>query len=154
MDRREIILQRLETVLTSIIGVDSGIVSVARNLDKTSESQQPSVIIYDAHEMVDHMSLININRPVNAPVIVDMSPQIIISCRKTKSADDLGPKMNALRLAVCKAIMKDATLVTLMSPNGQITYEGCGTDLARGVTMEGEMGVNFCFHYPFIPEEL
>ena len=38
--------------------------------------------------------------------------------------------------------------------DGDIRYEGCATALARGRSMEGEMGVSFSFTYVLRPEEL
>lgn len=150
MDRREIMLQRLLAVLQSIPGIKT----CERNLDQVAASQRPAIIVIDAHEMVDRGSLLNLTKPTNAPTIVDMSPQIILSLSGTKGQDDVGTQLNNYRVQILAAVLKDPTMQSLLSPNGTITYEGCGTSIARGGKIEGEMGINLCFHYPLIPEEL
>jgi hypothetical protein len=45
-------------------------------------------------------------------------------------------------------------LAGLVGSSGEVRYEGCATALARGRSMEGEMGVSFSFTYVLRPEEL
>jgi hypothetical protein len=51
-------------------------------------------------------------------------------------------------------ILNDKTLQRIVGDNGQISYDGCVTDLARNRTMQGQLGVSITFVYPLIPGEL
>ena len=66
----------------------------------------------------------------------------------------LGTAINILRARFVKAVLGDAELSSIVGTNGEIRYEGCATALARGRSMEGEMGVSFSFTYVLQPEEL
>lgn len=61
---------------------------------------------------------------------------------------------NALRVAILKAVLKDTTLQMLVGTNGEVFYSGCMTDLARGRTMDGEMGLMLHITCVFKPTEL
>jgi hypothetical protein len=68
--------------------------------------------------------------------------------------EELGTAINALRAQLVKAILTDTGLLAILGSNGEARYEGCATALARGRSMEGEMGVSFSFAYVLRPEEL
>ena len=65
-----------------------------------------------------------------------------------------GTVINTLRVRFVKAVLGDAQLSLIVGSNGDLRYEGCATALARGRSMEGEMGVSFSFTYVLRPEEL
>ena len=145
-DRREMILTRL---LEIAVGVD-GIVTVFRNKDEISERQRPAIVILDADEAAD--DAVPSSRPSRAPRRVAMTPEIYILLGA--KPEELGSVINALRARFVKSVLGDSQLGSIVGTNGDIRYEGCATALARGRSMEGEMGVSFSFTYVLRPEEL
>ena len=145
-DRREMILTRL---LEIAVGVE-GIVAAFRNRDEISEKQRPAIVILDADEAADDAD--PSSRPSRAPRRVAMTPEIYILLGA--KPEDLGTAINSLRARFVKAVLGDAQLSLIVGSNGDIRYEGCATALARGRSMEGEMGVSFSFTYALRPEEL
>ena len=145
-DRREMILTRL---LEIAVGVE-GIVAAFRNRDEISEKQRPAIIILDADEAADDAD--PSSRPSRAPRRVAMTPEIYILLGA--KPEELGSVINALRARFVKSVLGDSQLGSIVGTNGDVRYEGCATALARGRSMEGEMGVSFSFTYVLRPEEL
>jgi hypothetical protein len=145
-DRREMILTRL---LKIAVGVD-GIVAAFRNKDEISEKQRPAIVILDADEAADDAD--PTTRPSRSPRRVAMTPEIYILFGA--KPEELGSVINALRARFVKSVLGDSQLASIVGSNGDIRYEGCATALARGRSMEGEMGVSFSFTYVLRPEEL
>lgn len=145
-DKREQILARLLVVAK---GVD-GVAAAFRNKDEISDKQRPAVVILDADEAADDAD--PMGRPVRAPRRIAMTPEIYILLGA--KPEDLGTQINTLRAKLVKAILTDTELQTIVGSNGDIRYEGCATALARGRTMEGEMGVSFAFSYVLRPDDL
>ena len=145
-DRREMILTRL---LEIAVGVE-GIVAAFRNRDEISEKQRPAIVILDADEAADDAD--PNSRPSRAPRRVAMTPEIYILLGA--KPEELGSVINALRARFVKSVLGDSQLGSIVGTNGDIRYEGCATALARGRSMEGEMGVSFSFTYVLRPEEL
>ena len=133
IDRREMILSRL----LEIAGSTQGIVAAFRNKDEISEKQRPAIVILDADEAADDAD--PSSRPSRAPRRVAMTPEIYILLGA--KPEDLGTAINRLRARFVKAVLGDAQLSLIVGSNGDIRYEGCATALARGRSMEGEMGV-------------
>ena len=146
IDRREMILSRL----LEIAGSTEGIAGAFRNRDEISEKQRPAIVILDADEAADDAD--PSSRPSRAPRRVAMTPEIYILLGA--KPEDLGTAINTLRARLLKAILTDLSLLTILSSSGEVRYEGCATALARGRSMEGEMGVSFSFTYVLRPEEL
>ena len=146
IDRREMILSRL----LEIAGSMEGIVAAFRNKDEIGEKQRPAIVILDADEAADDAD--PSSRPSRAPRRVAMTPEIYILLGA--KPEDLGTAINTLRARLLKAILMDSSLLTILGSSGEARYEGCATALARGRSMEGEMGVSFSFTYVLRPEEL
>lgn len=145
-DRREMILARLLEIAK---GID-GIAAAFRNRDEISERQRPAIIILDADEAADDAD--PSQRPSRSPRRVAMTPEVYILLGA--KPEDLGTAINILRARLVKAVLTDERLRTIVGSNGEVRYEGCATALARGRSMEGEMGVSFSFTYVLRPEEL
>ena len=145
-DRREMILARLLVIAK---GID-GIAAAFRNRDEISEKQRPAIVILDADEAADDSD--PSGRPSRSPRRVAMTPEIYILLGS--KPEDLGTAINALRARLVTAVLTDDQLISLVGSNGDIRYEGCATALARGRSMEGEMGVSFSFAYVLRPQEL
>ena len=146
IDRREMILSRL----LEIAGSTQGIVAALRNKDEISEKQRPAIVILDADEAADDAD--PGSRPARSPRRVAMTPEIYILLGA--KPEELGSVINALRARFVKSVLRDSQLGSIVGTNGDIRYEGCATALARGRSMEGEMGVSFSFTYVLRPEEL
>ena len=145
-DRREMILARLLEIAKGIDGVTAAF----RNRDEISEKQRPAIVILDADEAADDAD--PAQRPSRSPRRVAMTPEIYILLGA--KPEDLGTAINRLRARLVSAVLTDEQLIALVGSNGDIRYEGCATALARGRSMEGEMGVSFSFTYVLRPEEL
>jgi hypothetical protein len=146
IDRREMILSRL----LEIAGSTQGIVAALRNKDEISEKQRPAIVILDADEAADDAD--PGSRPARSPRRVAMTPEIYILLGA--KPEELGSVIYALRARFVKSVLGDSQLGSIVGTNGDIRYEGCATALARGRSMEGEMGVSFSFTYVLRPEEL
>ena len=146
IDRREMILSRL----LEIASATEGVVAAFRNKDEISEKQRPAILILDADEAADDTD--PGSRPSRSPRRVAMTPEIYILLGA--KPEDLGSAINRLRARFVKAVLSDTQLGSIVGTNGEIRYEGCATALARGRSMEGEMGVSFSFTYVLRPEEL
>jgi len=145
-DRREMILVRLLEIARGI----EGIIAAVRNRDEISEKQRPAIVILDADEAADDAD--PSSRPTRSPRRVAMTPEIYIMLGA--KPEELGTAINALRAQLVKAILTDTGLLAILGSNGEARYEGCATALARGRSMEAEMGVSFSFAYVLRPEEL
>ena len=145
-DRRELILVRLLEIAKGI----EGIAGAFRNRDELSEKQRPAIVILDADEAADDAD--PTTRPSRSPRRVAMTPEIYILLGA--KPEELGSVINALRARFVKSVLGDSQLASIVGSNGDIRYEGCATALARGRSMEGEMGVSFSFTYVLRPEEL
>jgi hypothetical protein len=145
-DSRELILVRLLEIAKGI----EGIAGAFRNRDEISEKQRPAIVILDADEAADDAD--PTTRPSRSPRRVAMTPEIYILLGA--KPEELGSVINALRARFVKSVLGDSQLASIVGSNGDIRYEGCATALARGRSMEGEMGVSFSFTYVLRPEEL
>lgn len=145
-DKREQILVRLLAISKAV----PGIAAAFRNKDEISDKQRPCILILDADEAANDGD--PMNRPNRSPRRVGMTPEIYILLGA--KPEDIGTQINTLRASLVKAILTDADLATIVGSNGDVRYEGCATSLARGRTMEGEMGVSFTFTYVLRPEDL
>lgn len=144
-DKREQILVRLLAISE---GID-GIVAAFRNKDEISDKQRPCILILDADEAADDGDP---RRQSNSPRRIGMTPEIYVMLGA--KPEDIGTKINAIRAKFVKAVLTDTELNTLVGSNGEIRYEGCATALARGRSMEGELGVSFTFVYVLRPDDL
>ena len=81
-----------------------------------------------------------------------MTPEIYLMLGA--KPEDVGTVINGFRAVFIKAVLMDPGLASIVGSNGDIRYEGCATGLARGRTMEAEMGLSFTFSYILRPDEL
>jgi len=148
VDRRENIMERLLAVLQTVPGV----AYVVRNRGELESDKRPAVQLMDADEKPEDTPL-NRGRPAFAPNRVRMTPEIYITL-STLDPSQMGPSLNVLRAALLKAVLLDKQLINLVGESGDIRYDGCATDLARGRDMVGQMVVNITFVYVLRPSEL
>lgn len=146
MDHREAILSRLLEIAAGI----EGVTKAYRNQDDIPEKSRPAIVILDGDEAADDGD--PGRRPTTAPRRIGMTPEIYILLGS--SPENVGSSINLIRARFVKAVMTDATLRGLTLDGDGIRYEGCATGLARGRSMEGEMGVSLTFTYVMRPEKL
>lgn len=146
MDRREDILARLLVITSGI----SGVTRAYRNKDEIPETSRPAIVILDGDEAANDGD--PDRRPATAPRRITMTPEIYILLAGTPA--EVGTDINLIRARFVHAVMTDATLIALTLDGVGIRYEGCATGLARGRSMEGEMGLSFGFTYVLRPAEL
>lgn len=145
-DIREEILERLKEIAEEL----EGIKRVERDFIAISEDELPAVIILEGDEEADEGD--PVGRPTTSPRRVTMTPEIRIMVRNNSA--DIGPQLSAFRAALIKAIAADAALKALVINGVGIRYRGLATALARGRTMDADMGLVFGLTYVLKPDEL
>lgn len=162
VDRRVLILQELESVLGGLdIELTTGRIpagNFVRNRNELPADLVPGIILLDADEVADpRYQRPSTGRDIRTvpPQMMRMTPEIyvVLDVRKPQNKN-VGEDLSVARAAILKAIITSETLNALVSGNGQITYDGCVTDLARNRTMQGQMGISITFSYPFLPGEM
>lgn len=148
MDRREEILKRLEFVLTGLEGIQA----FFRNRDELSGKRRPAILLLDGDEAVAERGG---NRPGRAPHLVNMTPEIyVVLGDNVPPGVNVGTELNRWKNVILKLVFEDVELNGLVGSNGNIRYDGSVTDLARGRSMEGWLGVGVSFTYVFDPRSL
>ena len=160
-DRRTDILAQVHTLLNSLeITLSDGTIpakNFVHNRNELPKELVPGIILLDADEVSDP-------RGIQAPPgrggppgakLMRMTPEIyvVLDVRKPNNVQ-VGEDLNKARLAILGTILNDKTLQAIVGSNGQISYDGCVTDLARNRTMQGQLGVSITFVYPLVPGEL
>jgi len=149
-DRREQILVQLVAIAEAV----PGIIKVVRNRIEISEEQRPAIAILDADEIAEEGVLGGRKLPGPSPRLVNLSPEMYLMLGALAAGINVGTQLNGFRLLILAAVLNDPTLTTLVGSNGEIRYDQCATALARGRTMEAEMGLGFTFRYVLNPSEL
>jgi hypothetical protein len=150
-DRREQVLSALFTLLKAVNNVQA----VVRNRGELPAATRPAVVLLDGDETARDGVPQERGRLTAAPNLVDMSPEIyVVMDQREPKNERIGEDMNAMRMAILKAIMTDAPLIAILGSNGDIKYSGCATDMASGRSMEGQLSLNFTFTYVLKPSEL
>lgn len=147
-DTRELILARLIVLFKTIIANPK---HVFRNRLRVADSQLPAICLLDGDEDPDPSSY-GRGRPANTPLVVTMRPEIYAFC-SGGTDDDPGPELNALRAAILKVVLNDATLLGLCKDK-DIRFEGFSSGLGQGRSLEGEMAMAFAFVYVLRPASL
>ena len=101
-DVREDILARLLVVVATIPNIRS---AQRNNLDIT-ENQLPAAIVFDGDEDTNEAA---IEPPSNKPIVVQMTPEIIIA----QQADEVGSDLTTLRRELIKRVLPDTELNNL-----------------------------------------
>lgn len=131
-DKREQILTRLHEILEE---QKPDAKTVARNEVLTDDDHKPALLLLDADEEADDND--PRGRPAYAPRRVRLFPEMYVAVQA--KPEEVGQVLNQWRARLVKAILTDTLLKDLAGANGDIRYEGCGTALAGGRSMQGEM---------------
>jgi hypothetical protein len=150
-DLREEILSRMMEILGSQQAVVDGdpapFATIARNRSELMEVSRPALILLDGDEQVtDEMIPRGKGFAVARPVVMVPEVTIILGGREPQNIN-IGEDLNAMRVAVIKAIAIDATLTSLLGTNGDLQYGGLVTDLGWTRSLEGVMVLSFLITY-------
>lgn len=165
-DRRQEILDRLWAILSVLVvdlaGGPNGVVqikagNIVRNRNDLQADKTPGMIILDADEVRDQRALQppRGNTEARMPVqLMKMTPEIYVVLETRPVGNvNTGVDLNTARLKILNAIFSDSQLQAIVGSNGNISYDGCVTDLARNRTMKGQLGISVTFSYPLILAE-
>lgn len=150
VDKREQILSRIHELLDSL--QEDGVVNtVVRNRGELTAEDRPAIELWDADEEFDpDYTNKGRHRPAFAPTYMLMTPKIYLF-ESTLDYTVVGPKLNALRAQVLKAILTDTDLKQQCE---DIFLARSFPDLDRGLTQKGEMLVSIVFQYVLRPDQL
>jgi hypothetical protein len=144
IDIREDILARLLVV----VGTIPNLRSAHRNNVDITEDQLPAAIVFDGDEAV--VAGNDGSRPSNRPLLVEMTPEIVIA----ESSDEAGSDLTTLRRELIKRVLLDTELNAGTGSNGKISYVGCQTDVGWMRSLHGALRAQFTFKYALKPDEL
>ena len=151
-DVRELILSRMLIICSDI----DDVVAAYRNQDQIDEKLRPAIQIFDGPETT-RIPETNVGQQQYVPKrgagpnLIAMTPSLSILLGA--EAENVGPDLDALRMAVLKTVLTDKVLLGLVGPSGLILYDGCDMDVRNGRTMEGNMSISFSFVYPLLPQD-
>lgn len=142
-DVREQILERMQAVVGAVAGVKTAV----RNKTEADDTQLPLISVLEGDEDAQAGPK---GRNSTRPYVVTATPQIFIRVGSNTPGQDL----NAIRLAVMKAIPTDAQLSALTLNDRGIRYAGMQSTLHAGRTMIGAMALVFTLTYLFDPNDI
>lgn len=146
MDRRELIMARMLTVLADIAGVETA----ARNLDEIADIKTPAIVLYDGDE-----NALDLERAVgDKPNTVIAEPVIVLSLKDVPEAS--GTMANAFVLEIKKSLLFDSELATLcgVTTRSGIRYMGISENsLTPGRATVVTLNLHFNATYAFQPSE-
>jgi hypothetical protein len=161
VDRRELILAQLVTILNGVDGFAAvdGVRSVFRNrTELPPEELCPCAILLDGREnrVTEISPYATGSQRRGTPAIYALRPQIwvVLRLRKDQLNTGIGEELAGFRRAVLAAINADDSLAHLLTENGGVDYMGYNTDLQSGSSMEGHMMLDCAFYYPLDFSEL
>jgi hypothetical protein len=146
LDRRELILVRLEAIARGIEDVDW----YGRNALLADSSDRRRITVLEGEEITPEVA--TSNRHAGDKQQVMMIPEILIACgARTR---DIGPDLNMMRARLIKQVLTDETLLALTVNGRSIQYGGMNSDLAFAALMEGKMSMKFRITYMLDPKAL
>lgn len=142
MDKREMILVRLNAILTTLAG-DSGIF-VYRDRADFDKEELPAYILLDGTETKLLQS-----KDMRGPAIMLLQCQMFWVALQTDNNlnVNVGPDLSAKRSAMIAAVVRDGELQDMLGPNGYIEYRGMETDMQTGGEVIGQFRLDFAFAY-------
>ena len=148
-DKREEILQRLQTILETVPGVTTCV----RNRGLRKNEQRPAIVLVDGDEATVTTGGDVNSRARPVPKVMRMRPEIYYLPKEARPTGDLpdgmnvGEDLNNRRMQILWALMNDPELQTLYGSNGGISYQSMTTDLHSGAAMSGEMRIDIQINY-------
>lgn len=131
--------------------------NIVKNRGELQADKLPGIIVLAADEVKDSRTLkvppgmLQNRMPVQ---LMRMTPEIYVQLdTRPVGNEHVLDDLEAARLAILNAICVDDELWKIVGPNGDITYDGCVTDLARNRQMKGQLGISVTFTYPLVIAE-
>lgn len=147
--RRELIAVRLVEIARELVGIASD--RVFRNQVDVSARSGNAIVIWDGDDAV--IVAASGQRPAQPqPQMIASTPVVRILAEA--GAAEVGTVLNLLAAALMKAVLQDAQMGKIVGRNGSMHFDGISQSLERGQKIEGELWVQFAFHYPLIISEL
>src|ERR1019366_605596 len=160
-DRRQEVSSRLLELLNgltiSFAGGPNGSVqilpgNVVHNRNQLQADKVPGLILLDADEVHDPRMMPpppgGGQQRRGRPQGLKMTPEVyVVLDVRGVTNENVGQDLNTARLSILNAIMTDSQLWNIVGTNGNITFDGMVTDLARNRTMKGQSGLSFTFGY-------
>lgn len=147
VDKRELILERLQAV----VGTVSGIRTSIRNEMSFDETQLPAVSVLEGDEDFDDRDAAS-GRPPMRPYIVTMRPHVLI--RADEDAVKVGTTLNTIRAAAIRAVLSDSELLALTKDGVGIRPAGMESTLHPARSMVGATALSFAITYVLNPSDL
>ncbi len=164
-DVREAILEQLQTLLSGV----SGIAGVYRDRGDLTTMELPAIILLDGSEentMADQ-AMQNKSQSRFPGGVVNLKPDIVVVLQPRSDASNttidgpngqlipaspIGPEISQWRMSVRAAIENDPSLISLLYPQGGMTYLGSETDmLLESSTLQGRLPIRYSFRYWLTP---
>ena len=141
-DNRELILQRLEAILTTL--ADGTMIRVYRDRAEFDHTELPAYVLLDG---IETTGVRGADR--RGPQIMLLTPQIFYVPQPTETQFNVGvgPDLSEMRVAMIKTIMQDSDLSDLLGSNGYAEYRGMETDMQTGAEVKGQFRMDFAFAY-------
>ena len=140
VDQRELILARLVVVC----GAVNGIVTAARNRLDVAKLQRPAVVVLDGVET----RLDGAKPHSSEKQRMELTPAVAIHVLGNDPIDG-GGLLSLYRGRVLSAVLNDATLLSYVSINGGIRYDGAAVALPAAEGREYRLDLSIVFTYPF-----
>lgn len=121
-----------------------------RNETQLDKTLLPAVVLLDGEELANPDD--PTGRQALTPRTVTMEPEV--QFRLEAKAEDVGTRLNALRLKANEAVLTDATLLALTLNGHRARYLGSRTVTERGEILHGAIGCGFAFTYLLTPAAL
>ena len=147
IDKRETILSRTLYVLSQLTGIET----VARNRGLMDNDMRPAAVLMDGDEIF-RLTGDRRGRQMMSPTLITARPQVFVVLKNRKPQNvETGEDLNAFRVALIELMATDGVLLELIGTNGNMSYEGCETDLKSGGAAEGSMRLDFAITYTLDP---
>jgi hypothetical protein len=137
-----------ESILARLLQLAEGVPNIAaaaRNVTDVAGLKRPAIAIKDGPEQ---LLVSPRNERRTAITMMQASPAITIYVGA--GARDQGQLSNTFLERYLKAVLTDDTLLTLVTTNGEIRYEGASLEDPEPEGREGRMELSLVFVYPFL----
>lgn len=153
IDRRELILARLFVICQSFAPDTVSLRRIKRNVTNISGKAGPAIVLMDGNEDALHEPTARRAGKVVSVKPFAMLPKIQLF--DYGSSEEIGPKLNALRLAMIVRVEDDEELINIGGTSyGLVQYIGCEPEIDTGEKAEGRIDVKFVVNYPLIGSEI
>jgi hypothetical protein len=152
-DRREEMLARLFVICQSFDPAVVPLRRIYRNRTNISGKSGPAIVLMDGTEETPFELSARRAGVVAKLSALTMLPRIQLF--DSGSSEEIGTKLNALRLQMIVRVQDDAQLVEIGGTSyGMVQYLGCEPEFDTGEKAEGRIDIKFAITYPLIGSEI